>query len=67
MQRRAVRLFKAAVGICFLNRIGREKLIQRELDLAEHRAGILFPAAIARLVRHAVIVGRNEQLRVPDE
>ena len=48
--------------------IGREELAHRELDLPEQLAGVLLAAvaaAVAVLLRHAVIVGGHEQLGVP--
>ena len=48
--------------------VGREELAHRELDLPEQLAGVLLAAvaaAVAVLLRHAVVVGRHEQLGVP--
>lgn len=48
--------------------VGREELVYRELDLAEHVAGVLLAvvlAAAAILGGDAVVIGGDEQLGIP--
>ena len=46
--------------------VGREELVDGELDMAEHLAGVLVVAAAgALLLRHAVVVHRHEELGIP--
>lgn len=59
-------------AVVFVRRhaVRREELVDGEVDAAEHRARIVLGRALARFVRHAVVVGRDEQLRValePDD
>lgn len=47
--------------------VRREELVDGEVDTAEHRAWIVLARALTRFVRHAVVVCRDEQLRVTFE
>ena len=47
--------------------VRREELVDGEVDPAEHRARIVLARALTRFVRHAVVVCRDEQLRVAFE
>lgn len=63
-------LQQAAVVLVRLHAVRREELVDGEVDAAEHRARIVLGRALARFVRHAVVVRRDEQLRValkPDD
>ena len=46
--------------------VGREKFVHRELDLTEDLTGIILrAAAVALFAGDAVVIGRNEKLRIP--
>ena len=58
-------LFHTAVVLAVADAVGREELLDREADAAEKQAGVLVACnAGTLLIRHAVVVGRDEQLRV---
>ena len=64
-------LFHAAVVLAVADAVGREKLLDREADAAEERAGIILgDRAGALLIGQAVVIGGNEQLSIalkPDD
>jgi hypothetical protein len=55
---------RLAVPLRALQCVGREELVDGEMDPGEELAGILLVGSDALLIRHAVVVGRDKQLRV---
>ena len=45
-------------------RVGREKLVNREVNFGEHGTGVVFACAAAFLAGNAVVVRRNKKLAV---
>jgi hypothetical protein len=73
MRQPFVFLFAAAEAFVIIrdpNRVGREEFAHREFDIAEDCTGIFIATAVsgtagAILLWHAVIVDRNQKLRIP--
>ena len=61
----AAAIFRLLVGLRLTDGIGREELFHRKSDVPEEPAGVLGGAAAALLLRHAVVIDRDQELRIP--
>ena len=61
----AAAIFRLLVGLRLTDGIGREELVHRKSDVPEEPAGVLGGAAAALLLRHAVVIDRDQELRIP--